>query len=196
MGTDVSNTTDTPESVENKRPKRGAPFGHARGVRTGVRTDRHGLVMSRLSKLYPTQYAQIWTFRKRLEAEVVRIHGKISYTHTAEINMAVRYEMTARIAEHLVATGESENVMTDMNTVVKMGEKRNRCIKRLNLDKPGKPGNNSWDELDEQQTGVTVPDQTEPPIDMPIPRNTPAKDAPPKPTPPDVVFRSDCATAE
>jgi hypothetical protein len=127
--------------------------------------------MTRLSALYPNVYRQVHQFRMSLEKAVKAIYGeKMSYEHAAEINMASRYELTGRVAEHLIAKGESKDVMRDLEIVVKMVEKRHRCIRRLKLEKPGQEGKGTWGDYDADAVGAVPPAVVGPaPIEMPKP---------------------------
>ena len=110
------------------------PKDNANALRTGRKTTRHGMVLTNLRGRYPSPACYAAQLRRALESQVVARHGELSLSDVAEVNLATRYELTARIAELLVAQGKSENPVTDMKTSCWATAMRNRCIAKLGLD--------------------------------------------------------------
>ena len=64
-------------------------------------------------------------------------------------------ELTARIAERLVADGKSENPVNDMKTACWATAMRNKCISKLGIDDSGAP-EDPWQALDRARQAASA----------------------------------------
>lgn len=106
---------------------------NANRMRTGARSLRHDLALVDLGKRYPSVYYGVLRLRRHLEAEILRLHDSVTIGAAAAINRACRYETVARIAGHLVASGQSTSVTVDMRTMVWATAQRDLCLDRLGI---------------------------------------------------------------
>ena len=110
------------------------------------------IVLSRLSTRYPQCYKQVCDFRRSLEKEVEAVYGKIDVTLASEINLACRWELTARVIEQLISTGGSLNVAADIRCAAQATKERAAIIRKLKLrgkQQEKGPANDEWAALDE-----------------------------------------------
>jgi hypothetical protein len=113
--------------------KQGAPAGNANGMRHGGRTKRLGLILTDLRKKYPHVAFSVCSFRKAIWSHTARADGTLAFGVASLVDLTCTYHMTARVAEHRAATGESENPVTDLKTACWAKAQRQACLARLGI---------------------------------------------------------------
>ena len=114
----------------------GAPLGSANNLIHGKRTERHGMVLANLGEKYPAIYRDIRHLRKVLERHKANPDKTIPVAIAARINQACRWELTARIAQWMVAhdnLGPAEK-LNALNTMTNATRQRDSLIARLGLN--------------------------------------------------------------
>lgn len=105
--------------------------------------------MSALGKPYTAVGQSTYCLRKRLEAEVTRVHGQISMGHEDLISAACRWEVVAQVAYRQISKGRSLTPVDDAKSAAQATMQRSAAIKKLDLtdDKP----RSEWDVVDEMR---------------------------------------------
>ncbi|NQT36340.1 MAG: hypothetical protein HQ581_02560 [Planctomycetes bacterium] len=124
----------------------GTPGNVNRG-RHGARTQRHGIVLTRFAERYTSPAQSAWQLRRSLESLLAESQGGLSVSRVSLVNLACRYELTARIADWHVAQGESDNPVSDMKTACWAAGMRHRMIEKLGLDGAAVDNADPWDVL-------------------------------------------------
>ena len=142
------NAGATPVQRDNGKPPRGgAPAGNLHNFRHGARSKRRILPLSSLGSAYANVGQYVYRLRKALEAEVMRVHGRLAVGHEDMISVACRHETVAQIAYRRIALGESTDPLADAKTAAHATLQRSIAVRKLKLgdDKPPDP----WQAVDE-----------------------------------------------
>ena len=119
------------------------------------------MVLTALGKKYRHIQGYVHALRKDLEAHVRKVHGKLSPTLVAEVNLACRYETTAAITLYQVSHGDSlpaAEVQSLLKTATWATQERNRCIGRLGLNsKAANAADDPWAILDQSRLEAQRP---------------------------------------
>ena len=128
-------------------PRGGAPVGNVNALRHGARSKRRILPLSSLGSAYANVGQYVYRLRKSLEAEVMRVHGRLAVGHEDMISVACRHETVAQIAYRRIALGESTDPLADAKTAAHATLQRSIAVRKLKLgdDKPPDP----WQAVDE-----------------------------------------------
>ena len=140
-------------------------------LRNGNRTKRGGIVLAELGKRYSTIYNSLKDLRRALEKRVLADCGSIDFGAAAKINEALRWEMTARVTQRLIADTPAmtpSETISALNTIGNATRNRNAIMSKL-LD--GKSAaavaNDPWQAIDNPPpAAVEIP-----PIPPPAERN-------------------------
>ncbi len=113
-----------------------APKGNTNGLRHGrhARVNRHGIVIAGLGPKLKTVDGYAHQFRRGLEAEAKKVHGKLTIGLMATVNEAVTYEQLRHVAMRRLS--ESSDLPA-MRAVAFFTRQRNAAISRLKLDRSG-----------------------------------------------------------
>lgn len=149
-------TADLPGRIEQPERRRKEP-GEVREAVEKRLARTHGLTITRMQKRYSNIYRQCWEMRVALEAAVEKAYGKIDVDHAANINLAVRMEMHAKIVEHHVNKGDiaGRDVLSHIKASADFIVKRNTAIRRLKLIGAKERGEamDDWDAVDGMMEG-------------------------------------------
>lgn len=125
--------------TEITKNRGGAPLGNRNALRTGRRSDRHGLVLGSLGKRYEGIYRDVKAFRRTLEAQVPVAQGADNLRRIGLISEACRWELVSRIAQRLIADHPDlapDQVLVHLNAITNATRNRNAAINRLLGDSP------------------------------------------------------------
>ena len=131
-----------------------APCGNCNRLTTGYRTERHGMVLATLGDRYSGIYQDLKKLRRDLEVYLPDSKGPDRLTAVAVINEAMRWEMTARVAQRLIADNAGlppEQVIIHLNTATNATRNRNAAIARLLKDGKATDQGDLWATLDRQK---------------------------------------------
>ena len=127
----------------------GAPKGNLNALRTGRRANRRNFVLAKLGPEYATVVQHLHRLRKALEAHARRTDGQIDLKDQDLINLAIRHEMVALVAQKQISEGQSKDVVVDLKTIAWATQRRSEAVAKLNLDSVGGgDGGNPWEVMD------------------------------------------------
>lgn len=121
-------------------PAESTPKPNTGGLRHGARSrrddrNRYGIFLTSMHHRYRSIYTAVVKLRETLENAVEALRGTISIMDTAVINLALSYEMTAKMADRQVAKGKSPSVVEDLRTACWARDKRNKELAKLGMSK-------------------------------------------------------------
>lgn len=114
----------------DRHSKGGAPRGNANA-------QRHGLRSAKLPKGCRHVGNATAAYRRSLEAECKRVHGRVTVVNAGHINSAVRHETTAMLLESWLRKSEGLTLAEQRairGEIDSATELRDRAVARLNLD--------------------------------------------------------------
>ena len=125
----------------------GAPLHNVNALRHGARSKRRILPLSSLGSAYANVGQYVYRLRKALEAEVVKVYGRLAVGHEDMISVACRHETVAQIAYRRIALGQTADPLADAKTAAQATLQRSIAVRKLKLgdDKP----RDGWAEVDE-----------------------------------------------
>ncbi len=141
----------------NKAP--GGQPGNPSQLTTGKRTQRHGMVLAELGTKYPAIYRDIRHLRRVLERQTADPDGTIPVLTGAKINQACRWELTARIAQRMVADGNlgPAETLNALNTMTHATRQRDALLGKLDLNGSLAEDGDVWGKLDAQRAPQAEP---------------------------------------
>ena len=135
---------------ENCRKPGGQP-GNLNAAKHGARTDRP-VVLGEWGEHHTTSYQHGKHLRRWLERHVTDSQGQVSLEAGLEIDAAVRWEMTAKITQNLIAKNpnlEPDQVVSYLNTIANATRQRNAAVAKLGINGKAADGD-PWEKLDSQ----------------------------------------------
>lgn len=129
----------------------GAPRGNTNALRTGNSTARGGIVLAELGKRHASIYHSLKAMRKALEHHAAGPNGTVDLLTIAKINEALRWEMTARVTQRLIANTPDMppgEVISALNTIGNATTKRNALLNKLLDGTTVAAANDPWSVLD------------------------------------------------
>jgi len=112
-----------------------------------------------LGKQYATINVHLWQLRKALESQVTKSQGGLSLVNVAKINEALRWEMTARVTQKLIAdtpTMPPDKVISALNTIGNATRNRNAIMAKLLDGKTVADAADPWSALDCPDSSATA----------------------------------------
>jgi len=119
--------------------QRGAQAANTNAMKHGGRTQRHGLVLLGIGKLYPDVAHDIRRWARRREAKARADHGGVLTDEAREvICLAARWEATARVHHRLAGeAGDGEKALHHLTEAAKATERRQAALAELGkMEKP------------------------------------------------------------
>jgi hypothetical protein len=119
----------------------GAPAGNCNAIKSGALRSRYSLTVGKP----PAKFRRVWraglAVRRAIESAVINARGDISLIDAAVIQTAVRWEITAQLAQRWLLTS-TDDLTTDerlrhAKLISVASTERDRCLKSLGLERRG-----------------------------------------------------------
>ena len=144
--------SDSPSDQPTATP--GGQPSNVNRVVHGGRSQRFGIVFSKLGKRFASQYGDCCRFRREVERLVVAQYGSLSLRRRARTQTLIRLEMSCRACELLIRDTPdmaADEVRQNRSQIVHWSRERDNVLAELLGDGTGVTGEasviNPWDAL-------------------------------------------------
>lgn len=126
--------------MAGKAGRSGPKKGNVNAAKNGSRIAKTRLVIGELPKQLLSVRREARSYRRHLEAEVLRVHGEITAMHAHAIDTAAAATVSAAIARWLMRNKiggmSTSEVLSCSKAILQSKQARDSAVKLLGLDAP------------------------------------------------------------
>ena len=126
------------------------PIENTNAVKHGARSPRNGIVLAALDKRHANITVDLRRLKRTLNPYVQHLQGKDRLKAIAMVNQIARWEMTARVMQKTIVTGNlsPELMLTYLNGIGQATARRDALLNKLLDGKAGDIADDPWTLLD------------------------------------------------